>query len=314
MKLNKISFIIPIYNEEECLNELIKRILIVKKKLYAQKKISLSLIFIDDASTDNSFLILNKYANKFKFIKIIKFTRNFGHQIAISAGIKNCKDDAAIIIDGDLQDPPELIFKFIKKFLEGYDVVYAKRKQRKGESFFKIYTAKLFYIVINKLTGFDIPLDTGDFRMISKKIINNLNLLEEKHRFIRGLIPWLGFNSSFIEYERDKRFAGKTKFSFKSMTQLAFNAILSFSVKPIVLIIKFSLICIIFSFIFGLYIIYTKLFTDTLLPGFATITSLIVFLFGFNLFFLGTLGYYISLIFEQSKDRPLFIVDKKINI
>ena len=157
MKLNKISFIIPIYNEEECLNELIKRILIVKKKLYAQKKISLSLIFIDDASTDNSFLILNKYANKFKFIKIIKFTRNFGHQIAISAGIKNCKDDAAIIIDGDLQDPPELIFKFIRKFLEGYDVVYAKRKQRKGESFFKIYTAKLFYILINKLTGFDIP-------------------------------------------------------------------------------------------------------------------------------------------------------------
>mgnify|MGYP001231797018 CR=1 FL=1 len=257
---------------------------------------------------------MEDHAKKNTHIKVISFTRNFGHQIAISAGLNYCTDDAAIVIDGDLQDPPELIFDLIEELNKGFDVVYAKRKKRKGESIFKLITAKLFYGIINKLSGVQIPKDTGDFRIISKTVINQLNNLNEKHRFYRAIIPWLGFKSSFIEYDREKRFAGKTKFSIRKMLNLAINSILSFSTKPILYIIQFSLLCIFVSILFLFYILYMRLFTDQLIPGFATISSLIILFFGLNSLFIGLIGYYIALIFEQSKERPLFVIDKTINI
>ena len=314
MNVEKVSFIIPLYNEEDCLPELINRIEKVKNEIKINKNIDVNTIFINDSSSDNTFKILEDYANKNSHIKVISFTRNFGHQIAISAGLNYCTDDAAIIIDGDLQDPPELIFDLIEELNKGYDVVYAKRKKRKGESIFKLITAKLFYGIINKLSGVQIPKNTGDFRIISRSVINQLNKLSERHRFHRAIIPWLGFNSSFIEYDREKRFAGKTKFSLRKMLNLAINAILSFSTKPILYIIQFSLLCIFLSILFLFYILYMRLFTDQLIPGFATIVSLIILFFGLNSFFIGIIGYYIALIFEQSKKRPLFVIDKTINI
>lgn len=314
MNVEKVSFIIPLYNEEDCLPELINRIEKVKNEIKINKNIDVNTIFINDSSSDNTFKILEDYANNNSHIKVISFTRNFGHQIAISAGLNYCPDDAAIIIDGDLQDPPELIFNLIEELNKGFDVVYAKRKKRKGESTFKLITAKFFYRIINKLSGVDIPKDTGDFRIISKSVINQLNKLTERHRFYRAIIPWLGFNSSFIEYDREKRFAGRTKFSIRKMFNLAVNAILSFSTKPILYIIQFSLLCIFFSILFLFYILYMRLFTDHLIPGFATIVSLIILFFGLNSFFIGLIGYYVALIFEQSKERPLFVIDKTINI
>ena len=308
----KLDIIIPVFNEEKSLPHLIKRI--TKFKIKNTKKLDISIIFINDGSTDNSLHMILGYTKKNKFIKLINFSRNFGHQIAITAGINSSSGDYIAIIDADLQDPPELIDEMINSLIkQKVDVIYGKRSIRKGESLFKKLSAKIYYRLINKMTDFDIPTDTGDFRVITKKVVKELRLLSEHHRFVRGLIPWIGFKSKPFYYERDKRYAGVTHYPFKKMIAFALNSIFSFSTKPILYATNFGLFLLTVGFFSSIYLIYLKLFTENIIPGLASILVTIVFFSGINLLMFGLLGTYVAKIYEEVKDRPLYIIDRKIN-
>jgi polyisoprenyl-phosphate glycosyltransferase len=306
-----LNIIIPVYNEEENILALYKRLEFVKRSLIDLK---VQYYFINDGSTDNTFDLLQELALKNDHLKVISFTRNFGHQNALSCGINTSDSDYVVTIDADLQDPPELISKMYSLCANNIDVVYARRKKREGESFVKLITAKFFYKFLNFLCDLKIPPDTGEYRLISKRVVTEFKKYKEKHKFIRGLIPWLGFKSIQVLYDRDKRYAGKTKYSLSKMFSFAFNAILSFSIKPIEYFFKLGLFFILSSFIYGVFILYKKLILNELIPGFAPIFLSIIFFGGFNLLFLGIVGYYVAKIFEQTKDRPNYIIDKKLNI
>jgi len=247
-------------------------------------------------------------------LKVISFTRNFGHQNALSCGIDCSDSDYVVTIDADLQDPPELISKMYSSCTNNIDVVYARRNKREGESFFKLITAKFFYKFLNFLCDLEIPQDTGDYRLISRRVVIEFKKYKEKHKFIRGLIPWLGFKSTQVLYDRDKRYAGKTKYSLSAMFNFALNAILSFSIKPIEYLSKLGLFFIVSSFFYGIFILYKKLFLNEIIPGFTPIFLSIIFFGGFNLLFIGIVGHYVAKIFEQTRDRPNYIIDKKLNI
>jgi dolichol-phosphate mannosyltransferase len=306
-----ISIIIPIFNEEDIIHELVKRLLLVKSKF---NDLNVQFIIVDDGSTDHSLQILFSYAKKYSFFKILSFSRNFGHQIAITAGIDYCSSDWVAIIDGDLQDPPELIFDMYLLAKQGFDVVYGRRKQRYGESLFKRCTAKLFYKTLNYLCDVSIPQDTGDFRLVSKRVIDVLKGLRERHRFVRGMIPWLGFSSVEFFYNRDPRFAGVTKYSMVKMIRFAMDAIFSFSSKPLTLATRLGSAIILLGSIWGIYALYLRLFTNTPVPGFTAILLAIVIFSGIQIFILGIIGEYVARIFEESKQRPLYIIQSAINI
>lgn len=307
-----ISVIVPFYNEEEVLNETLNRLL--NLEYIFNGKVNFEYIFIDDGSIDSSKLILQKNAYKNNNIKLISFTRNFGHQAAVTAGIDFCSGDYVGIIDADLQDPPELFLEMYEKINEGFDVVYAKRIKRKGETYFKKITAKIFYRLLNRLVKVHIPEDTGDFRLVTKRVVESLKNMPERNRFIRGLIPWLGYKSIAVQYERKERFAGTTKYPFKKMYSLAINAIISFTSKPIILATNLGLYMTLVGLFFSLYILYIKLFTDKSIPGITTVIILIVLFFGLQFFVIGLIGHYIAKIFDEVKERPLYLIDQKINI
>jgi dolichol-phosphate mannosyltransferase len=311
--LNKktLNIIIPIYNEEKCVLALFKRLEIVRLSLIDLK---VKYYFVNDGSTDNTFNILQELALKNSHLKVISFTRNFGHQNALSCGIDYSDSDYVVTIDADLQDPPELISKMYVLCKNNIDVVYAQRNKRQGESIFKLMSAKFFYKFLNYLCDLKIPINTGDYRLISRRVVIEFKKYKEKHKFIRGLIPWLGFKSITVLYDRDKRYAGKTKYSLSRMIDFAFNAIFSFSTKPIEYFSKIGLFFIVLSFFYGVYILYLKFILNELVPGYAALLLSIIFFGGFNLFFLGVVGYYIAKIFEQIRDRPNYIIDKKINM
>lgn len=313
-KINKsVSVIVPIFNESESILECFSRLNKVRLTFKRVYQVSLEIIFIDDGSSDNSMELLSAIAVKNKFVKIISFTRNFGHQFSVTAGIDATRADYIGIIDGDLQDPPELIIDMYKLAKEGFDVIYAVRSSRKGESYFKKISASLFYKFFNLMCNESIPRDTGDFRLISRKVADEFRLLKERHRFIRGLIPWLGHKSAPIYYNRAGRFAGITKYPLRKMVDFATNAIFSFSVKPLKLTIKLGLSIIFVSILLSAYILYLRFIKNILIPGFATIILTIVFFGGVNIFLIGLIGEYIARIFEEVKDRPLYVIDKKIN-
>jgi dolichol-phosphate mannosyltransferase len=311
--LNKktLNIIIPIYNEEKCVLALFKRLEIVRLSLIDLK---VKYYFVNDGSTDNTFNILQELALKNSHLKVISFTRNFGHQNALSCGIDYSDSDYVVTIDADLQDPPELISKMYVLCKNNIDVVYAQRNKRQGESIFKLMSAKFFYKFLNYLCDLKIPINTGDYRLISRRVVIEFKKYKEKHKFIRGLIPWLGFKSITVLYDRDKRYAGKTKYSLSRMIDFAFNAIFSFSTKPIEYFSKIGLFFIVLSFFYGVYILYLKFILNELVPGYAALLLSIIFFGGFNLFFLGVVGYYIAKIFDQIRDRPNYIIDKKINM
>ena len=310
MTLKTLDIVIPVFNEEKNIIQLFERLESTKKKLF---NFCTSYIFVNDGSSDKTLEILSSLSKKNSNLKIISFTRNFGHQNALACGVNFSKADYIVTIDADLQDPPELIIDMLEVCIGKYDVVYAKRKERKGENFFKIFSAKMFYKILNYLCDLQIPTDTGDFRIITRKVATEFNNFKEKHKFIRGLIPWLGFKSTFVLYDRDERFAGKTKYSLKKMIDLAVNAIISFSAKPIQYVTRMGLVFILISISYGIYILFQKLFLNNIMPGFTPIFISIIFFGGFNLFFIGLVGTYISKIYEQTKDRPNYIIDKKIN-
>ena len=229
MEKRKISVVIPMYYEEEVAKECYNR---MKKVLNEMKEYNNEIIFINDGSKDKTLEILEEIASHDKNVKVISFARNFGHQCAVTAGLKYVTGDVVCIIDADLQDPPELIKDMVKKWEEGYEVIYGKRKTREGESFFKLFTAKMFYKTLNFFSDVDIPKDTGDFRVVDRKVVDTINSLSEHNKFLRGLFSWVGYKQYAFEYERKERFAGKTKYPLKKMLKLASDGIIGISTKP----------------------------------------------------------------------------------
>jgi len=305
-----ISIVIPLFNESEVISELNDRL----SNVIIKSNYSFEVIFIDDGSTDDS---LNQLRNLVKFnknYKIISFTRNFGHQASLIAGIKYSCGEYIAIIDADLQDPPELIIDMYSIATTGIDIVYGVRKKRLGESFFKKLSAILFYRLLKKMCDIDIPLNTGDFRLISRRVGESLLDMKDYHLFVRGMVPWLGFKSTPFSYVRHERHAGSTKYPLNKMINFAVNAIFSFSSQPIKYTIKFGLIISLFGVFFGIFVIYTKLFTSNSVAGVTSIISLIIMFGGFQILLIGLLGQYISKIFEQVKGRPLYIINEKIGM
>lgn len=306
----KISLVIPCFNEEEVLVEFYSR----AYKVFHDKDYSYEFIFIDDGSKDSTSSILRQLCKENTNCKALILSRNFGHQNAVSAGLAFSEGDAVVIIDADLQDPPELIPQMINLWVDGNEVVYGQRIKRKGETFFKKITAKYFYILLNKLSDVFIPKDTGDFRLIDRKVIEVFNEMPEKEKFIRGIISWIGFNQIAFQYERDERYAGESKYPLKKMITFALNGILSFSSKPLKISYYLGLFASILSMVGIFYVLYLRIFTSIWLEGWTTTIIAILFLGGTQLISLGILGEYISRLFTQSKNRPTYIIKEGLNI
>lgn len=300
------SFVIPVYNEETGLPELFSRMETTLEKLDGNAEI----LLIDDGSKDKSYEILSAQNKKDSRFKVIKFSRNFGHQNAVTAGMDLSKGKAVIIMDADLQDPPEVVFDLITQWKSGFDVIHAVRQSRVGESWFKLFTANAFYRFLEKITETKIVRNAGDFRLMDRKVVNAFCRLREQHRFIRGLSCWVGFKQSCVLYERQARYAGETKYPLKKMVKLAVNAITSFSDWPLQLAFKIGMFVSFLSFITALSLIFLS-FTDIMLvPGWASIMVFMGFLNGMMMMMMGLIGIYVGRIFEQTKSRPLYIVEE----
>lgn len=312
MNRKKISLVIPMYYEEEVAEQCYKR---VKTVLTGMENYDGEIVFVNDGSQDRTQEILEEIAAEDKSVKVISFARNFGHQCAVSAGLKYVTGDVVCIIDADLQDPPELIPEMVKKWEEGYEVIYGKRKTRKGESFFKLFTAKTFYKVLNYFSDVDIPKDTGDFRVVDKKVVDTINSMPEHNRFLRGMFSWAGYKQYAFEYERQERFAGQTKYPLKKMLKLASDGIVGFSKKPLELIGLLGGICLLLSL--GL-LVYAIVAFACRITSFGGETALILFglsfFTGISLFSLRIVGGYVGRIYDESKGRPQYIVAKTVNV
>ena len=308
----KVSLVIPMYYEEQVVNECYKR---VKNVLNSIENYEHEIIFINDGSKDGIMKLLEKIALEDKNVKVISFSRNFGHQAAVTAGLKETTGDAVVIIDADLQDPPELIPDMLKLWEEGNDVIYGKRKNRKGESAFKLLTAKMFYKTLNALSDVDIPEDTGDFRLVDRRVVETINNMPEHNKFLRGLFSWVGYKQYGYEYERQERFAGKTKYPLKKMLKLASNGIISFSVKPLKLVGISGFIAICISAIILVYALISYVFKlNDLSAGWTSLMVAITFFTGIQLLSLWIISEYIGKIYDDVKGRPQYLIDKKINI
>ena len=310
--MRKVSVVIPMYYEEEVANECYNR---TKKVLNSLKNYDHEIIFINDGSKDKTLPILKEIASKDENVKVVSFSRNFGHQAAVTAGLKFVTGDCILIIDSDMQDPPELLVDMLKLWEDGNEVIYAKRKTRKGESKFKLMTAKMFYKVLNGLSDVDIPKDTGDFRLVDRKVVDTINSLPEHNKFLRGLFSWVGFKQAPIEYERQERFAGKTKYPLKKMLKLASDGIISFSTKPLKIIGGIGIISIFVSFILLIYAILSYVFKwNNLASGWTSLMVAITFFAGVQLVSIWMISEYIARIYDDTKKRPEYIIDEKINI
>ncbi len=301
-----LSVVVPVYNEEEVIPELYERL----KKAATQVSANHELLFVNDGSGDASLMKLQELSQRDSRVFYINFSRNFGHQIAVTAGLDRCRGKAVVIIDGDLQDPPELIPELHKKHLEGYEVVYARRAERDGESTFKKITAKLFYRILRRLTSFDIPLDTGDFRLIDQKVVHYLRQMPEQNKFLRGQIAWLGFRQSEVLFSREKRKYGKTGYSFSKMLRFAMDGITSFSDKPLQLVTRLGFTISFLSLLIILYAFYSHFILDKTITGWTSLIISSMFIGGVQLISIGIIGEYIGRINQNSRNRPLYIIDK----
>jgi len=303
-----ISLVIPMFNEEENIRELYER---SKKTLETIG--SHEIIFVNDGSRDRTLEKILELADKDKNVKIIDFSRNFGHQTAITAGMDNSQGEAVVIMDGDLQDTPETILELVKKWKEGYEVVYAKRRTRK-DSFFKRATAYAFYRIIKKIANIDITEDTGDFCLLDKKVIDALKKIKEHSRFVRGLTSWVGFKKGIILFDREERKRGNTSYPLKKMLKFAYDGITSFSYFPLKMATYLGVFSAFMGFIWGIYAIYQKIYNpETTVPGWTTVVVAIFFLGGIQLIVLGMIGEYIGRIYTEAQNRPPYIVRQKIN-
>ena len=300
----KLSVVIPILNEAENIRDLHERL----HKTLDTLVLDYEVIFVDDGSTDNSLHLIKDLSSFDPQVKFISFTRNFGHQIAIHAGLDNCTGSLILMMDGDLQNPPELIPVLVSKILENHDVVHARRKNRKEESFLKKLTAAIFYKIMNRISDIEIPVDTGDFRIITRQVADQLRKMKDHNKFIRGEVAWTGFKQTYVDYEGEGRRVGKTGFSYRKMLTLAIDGITGFSNFPL----KFATmsgICIsILAFFWIIYVLVQKLIMHQTVSGWASIMVAILFLGGIQLLSIGIIGEYINRINEATRDRPLYII------
>ena len=306
-----LSVITPCYNEELVVEETYRRL----TEVMSRTGMDYELVFVNDGSRDNTYALLLQLAQKDKAVKVIHFSRNFGHQCAVTAGINHCNGDLAVIIDADLQDPPEVILDMLEiQKKEEADVVYGVRKKREGESWFKLFTAKCFYRVLNKLSDVQFPVDTGDFRLINRRIIDEFNRLHEKNKYIRGLISWMGYKQVPCYYERKERFAGETKYPLKKMLKFASTGLLSFSKKPLKLAVWLGMLSVLVALVYAIVILIMKiLHPESFVTGWTSIIFMIIFFGGVQLLTIGLLGEYIGSLFDEAKDRPEYIISEKVN-
>ena len=304
--MTTISVIIPVFNEEKNISSVYNRCVSVLDSIGE----SFELIFINDGSKDNTFQKVYQLSETDARVKYINLSRNFGHQIAVSAGLDACNGSYAVIIDADLQDPPELITSLYTKAQEGFDVVYAKRQLRKGETIFKSITAKFFYRLLKKITSINIPLDTGDFRIISRKVINVLKQMPEQQKFLRGQIAWVGFNQTAVEYQREERTAGTSGYTVKKMMRLAMDGITSFSNLPLRIATIAGFLVSGITFCVALYALYSRFIAKDYVPGWTSIIISVLFIGGVQLITIGIIGEYISRISSNVRNRPLYVVSE----
>lgn len=299
-----ISVIIPVYNEEKNIQNLYDRLSQVMQNL----GVTYELIFVNDGSKDASIGLIKVLAKKHKSVKYIDFSRNFGHQIAVTAGLDKTSGDAVVIIDADLQDPPELIAEMYQKRKEGFEVIYAKRKNRKGESFLKLWTARVFYRLLAKMTSISIPVDTGDFRMIDKKIVEVLREMPEKNKYLRGQISWVGFNQTFVEYDRQERQAGATGYTYRKMLHFALDGITAFSDVPLKIVTYFGFMVSVIAFFVAIYALLAKFVWENSVPGWTSLMIAILFIGGIQMIAIGIIGEYLSRMNHNIRNRPLYII------
>ena len=300
------TVIAPVYNEAESLPELYRRV----GEVLDSTGEPWELILVDDGSRDGSTDMILQLAAQDERIRPVIFARNFGHQIAVTAGLDYSRGDAVMIIDADLQDPPEVMLEMIQRWREGYEVVYAVRAEREGESWFKLWTASFFYRMIYRITDVKIPMDTGDFRLMDRKVVNVLNGMRERHRFLRGMSAWVGFKQIGVNYRRAARFAGATKYPFKKMLKLALNAITGFSYFPLQVASYLGFGAALLSILLIPVVVIERLSPNPELAGQATTLVAVLFLGGVQLISLGILGEYIGRIYDEVKGRPLYIVSR----
>ena len=298
------SVVIPVYNEEANIGILYHRM----SGVMAALSDAFELIFINDGSRDKTLLLVKELAQSDGRVRYIDLSRNFGHQIAVSAGLDACRGDRIIIIDADLQDPPELIAEMDARMNEGFQVVYARRRKRKGESVAKLWTARMFYRLLAKIASVEIPLDTGDFRIMDKKVVDVLRSMPEQNKFLRGQISWIGFRQTYVEYDRSERQGGKTGYTYAKMLRFALDGITSFSDAPLRLASWMGFVVSGVAFIALVYALYGKFISHDSEPGWASLIVSVLFLGGIQLISLGFIGEYLSRISSNVKQRPLYVV------
>ena len=303
------SVIVPLYNEELVIDESYRRL----KKVMDCANENYEIVFVNDGSRDKTRDKVEEICESDEKIKLINFSRNFGHQAAITAGMDLALGDAVVVIDADLQDPPEVILKMIEKWKEGYEVVYGKRIKREGETLFKKATAKMYYRLLKSMTSVDVPVDTGDFRLIDRKVCDALISLPEKNRYVRGLVSWVGYKQTCVEFTRQERFAGDTKYPLKKMIKFAFDGITSLSYKPLVIAGYFGGLAFSIGIILMVVTITKDMFNKTKLIDFGMMISINMMMFGVMLGCIGIMGQYIGRIFDESKGRPIYIIDSTTN-
>jgi dolichol-phosphate mannosyltransferase len=302
-----LSIVVPCYNEQEVIAETVRRL---GEACSEFDSLDVELIFIDDGSRDRTKEILRRLASEDHRIRLIAFARNFGHQIAVTAGIDAARGDAVVLIDADLQDPPEVVPQMIAKWRDGYDVVYGTRTERVGESAFKIATARAFYRLLNRLSDVPIPLDTGDFRLMSRAVVDTLRAMPERDRFLRGMVSWAGFRQVALPYRRAERFAGQTKYPLKKMLRFATDGILSFSTKPLQLSVALGMTSAAISLGGIVYALVLRFLTDIWVEGWTALMIAVLFIGGVQLISVGILGEYIGRIYNEVKRRPLYVVEE----
>jgi dolichol-phosphate mannosyltransferase len=298
------SLVVPVYNEEEALPELLRRLAALLEKMDGECEV----ILVDDGSSDASYERMVATRETDPRFKLLRLSRNFGHQIAVTAGLDAASGNAVIVMDADLQDPPEVALDLAARWREGFDVVYAIREERLGESPFKRATAKLFYRTFRRMTDVDVPLDVGDFRLVDRRALDAFRSMRETNRYVRGMFSWIGFRQVGVPFRREERFAGETKYPFGKMVKFATDGIVSFSAAPLRFALKIGFVVAALSFLMGAVFLVSKILGLYSVPGLASIAVFVAFLGGIQLFLLGIVGEYIARIHDEVKGRPLYLI------
>jgi dolichol-phosphate mannosyltransferase len=303
----KYSIVIPLYNEESGLPVLVERL----QELIAQFDGPAEVVLVDDGSRDGTYELAQAVSVKDARFKLIQFSRNFGHQVAITAGMDAASGDAVIIMDADLQDPPHVVLQMIEKWKEGYEVVYGLREHRQGERLFKTATASMFYGLLHRIADIDTPVDVGDFRLVDRKALDAFLQMRENNRYVRGMFSWVGFRQTGVSYTREERYAGTTHYTLSKMVKLASNGILGFSSAPLRLALSMGVFLAIASVIYGVVVIALKLAGVSVVPGYASLLFAITFLSGIQLAVMGMVGLYVGRIYDEARARPLYVVRER---